>query len=927
MSYPLLNTRNASLALLAATTLTAGAADIIQNAGLATPARAVSEFKAVNSHANFYTQDNGRIGRVYGKAFSHGATAAESVDSFVNQHSDMWGIDSSDLLAEGPFDDGRQTQQIYYLPDVDAYKFTGHYFKQMHQGYPVFRSKLVLLTRNEESNPLVLASSDLHDLRSFEIDQQVARAGVNEAAISQQAKTRFGQDAFVNKTPERVVFTGVTGKQHAPTLADVTEVIADGFHPHIMITDARTGEIIHDESMISHIDVAGNVSAMATQGVSSAACETEVPMPLPYLNVNIQGGGSSITDVDGNYTIPHGGSANVTVNTTLDGQWFRVFDNSSSVESLSQVVTPPGPANFMFNESNSGQFTVAQVNAYIGANKTRDFALAANPSYPSLNSGPFDIIVNRTSGLCPSNAWYDGQSINFCASVSSSTPNMAWSVIVEHEYGHHLVAAGGSGQGQYGEGMGDVMGVLLEDDPRSGLGYTSNCNQIIRNADNNMQYPCAGAIHTCGQLISGCIWDTRNMLVATEPDNYIQILRDLAINSILIHSGDLITPQITIDWLTLDDDDANIGNGTPHYFEIDAGFSAHNMDAPALILVDINPIGLPDFVDPNGGTTVAAEFTDISGTLDPATPTLMVDTGSGFQPIAMSNTAGSTYAADIPASDCGSQVQFYFTADTTSGLTQNEPVGAPGSFFSALSAFDAPVVSFEDDFESNQGWSVSGSAANSAAGRWERAIPTGAGNRADPPSDFDGSGRAYVTGNGAPGANNDVDNDSTLTSPAMDASGDSIISYARWFNNAGNDAIDDIFVVEVSDNAGASWSNLETLGVNHPESNGGWFTAQFALSEVAGFTPNDQFMIRFTTDDTGSGSIVECGIDAVSISVIDCDACPADLTGDGALDFFDISEFLTALSSSDPVADFTGDGLFDFFDISAFLTAYADGCP
>jgi len=56
-------------------------------------------------------------------------------------------------------------------------------------------------------------------------------------------------------------------------------------------------------------------------------------------------------------------------------------------------------------------------------------------------------------------------------------------------------------------------------------------------------------------------------------------------------------------------------------------------------------------------------------------------------------------------------------------------------------------------------------------------------------------------------------------------------------------------------------------------------------------------------------------------------ACVVDLTGDGILDFFDISAFLTAFSAGDPVADFTGDGSFDFFDISAFLTAFSAGCP
>ena len=55
--------------------------------------------------------------------------------------------------------------------------------------------------------------------------------------------------------------------------------------------------------------------------------------------------------------------------------------------------------------------------------------------------------------------------------------------------------------------------------------------------------------------------------------------------------------------------------------------------------------------------------------------------------------------------------------------------------------------------------------------------------------------------------------------------------------------------------------------------------------------------------------------------------CPADLTGDGALDFFDISAFINAFASMDPVADFDGNGSFDFFDVSGFVNAFNAGCP
>jgi len=72
-------------------------------------------------------------------------------------------------------------------------------------------------------------------------------------------------------------------------------------------------------------------------------------------------------------------------------------------------------------------------------------------------------------------------------------------------------------------------------------------------------------------------------------------------------------------------------------------------------------------------------------------------------------------------------------------------------------------------------------------------------------------------------------------------------------------------------------------------------------------------------DDNGSGSG-----SAYLYAIPDC---IPDLTGDGTLDFFDLSAFLTALANQDPFADFNTDGSFDFFDLSAFLDDFAAGCP
>lgn len=55
-------------------------------------------------------------------------------------------------------------------------------------------------------------------------------------------------------------------------------------------------------------------------------------------------------------------------------------------------------------------------------------------------------------------------------------------------------------------------------------------------------------------------------------------------------------------------------------------------------------------------------------------------------------------------------------------------------------------------------------------------------------------------------------------------------------------------------------------------------------------------------------------------------ACPADLDGNGLVDFADVSLFLTLFVEQSPLADYTADGAFDFADASAFISAFAQGC-
>lgn len=75
-----------------------------------------------------------------------------------------------------------------------------------------------------------------------------------------------------------------------------------------------------------------------------------------------------------------------------------------------------------------------------------------------------------------------------------------------------------------------------------------------------------------------------------------------------------------------------------------------------------------------------------------------------------------------------------------------------------------------------------------------------------------------------------------------------------------------------------------------------------------------------------AGSIL-FGPGSVHVFSVPTPPCPPDLTGEGDLNFLDVSAFLTAFGNMDPIADFEADGSFNFLDVSAYLTAFGKGCP
>ncbi|MCE9619603.1 MAG: hypothetical protein K8R92_06815 [Planctomycetes bacterium] len=563
-----------------------------------------------NARANFAAQhpegglfDLGpRLRRAYGFRLATGDTPSNSGTAFFQQWAAMWGVDANDLQPIGPFEDGAHLLAIPGSEESDT-DFTGVYFTQTAAGVPVFRSYGWALTRNEADFPVVLAGGTLRPIGDFA--QQIAGKNLDQSTLNPQAFTRHIRNEFsappTLTTPRYVVWAGIDDDVQQPRLG--VEFVATGHpaqdpaSPMVMqyVVDAADGTVLHAESKILHVDFKGSVGGYGTSASShkADACDPESSQSLPFAKVTFTKTtspptvASVFTDINGNYTYTTSdGSTRVIQPSIAEGQFFQVMNQSGDTITVpSKSSGSSSILSFTFNPEPRNELTNAQINAYIHANKVRSFALGVNPSYPVIGSQTdFPLFVNINDAC---NAYYDGFSLNFFKSGGGCN-NTAFSGVVHHEYGHHLVQVGGSGQGAFGEGFGDVMAVLVTDDPLLGVGFQS-CSNPLRNADNTCQYnpgscsSCGSEIHACGQLLSGIVWDvSRNFKDNGSPLNYIAKTANLALNEVPLHAGQSdISGDIQLDYLTLDDNNGNLFDGTPNsVLVINPAFLKHGFGAP-----------------------------------------------------------------------------------------------------------------------------------------------------------------------------------------------------------------------------------------------------------------------------------------------------------------------------------------------------------
>ncbi|MCH2105308.1 MAG: hypothetical protein MK291_01550 [Planctomycetes bacterium] len=284
------------------------------------------------------------------------------------------------------------------------------------------------------------------------------------------------------------------------------------------------------------------------------------------------------------------------------------------------------------------------------------------------------------------------------------------------------------------------------------------------------------------------------------------------------------------------------------------------------------PSGRPDTIDPSGGTSLVVNTSPGTDTAVASSGVLHVEDAGQWTQVSMTDTAPGVHEVSFPAVTCGATIDWYVSFDLSAGGTHSAPAGAPSDTYDSEAILLVTIA--EDDLESDSGW-VAGDASDSATtGQWTRVDPLG--TAAQPEDDHTTSGSlCFVTGQGSSGGSlgeNDVDGGTTtLYSPVYDLSSstDPAVSYWRWYSNdQGASPNADTFVVQISNDGGSSWSDVEVVGPSGPGTSGGWNQHSFQVSDIV--APTATVQLRFLASDLGSGSIVEAAIDDLEITDTSC---------------------------------------------------------
>ncbi|MBM3987145.1 MAG: hypothetical protein FJ294_04195 [Planctomycetes bacterium] len=748
-------------------------------------------------------------------------------------------------------------------------------FQQMVGGVPVVGGFVNVLF-NARGDLLSIQTRALPGIAGLDVTPTYT---ADEAALRavEQFQLDEGVVGSVSEEPELVIAQIEDAETRRGVLAYKVRVLylpAD-MEPlgTVYYLDARSGEVARRDEAIHYLDVGGRVFTMASPGSRpDNAANPETQQPMKYARVQ-SSAGTVYTNANGDFNYI-GAAAPLSCTFSYVGTYNNVANSAGAAYSLVTTVPVGTGANIVLNPA-SGALETGQANIFQSINVQRDWIRSVNPL-----DGKADFVHTANANIASTcNAFFNGSSINFYQ-AGGSCVNTAFSTVVSHEDGHWLNVLYGTGNGSdgTGEGTADIWAMYTWDTPLVGEGFFTT-GGVIRTGLNTRQFcgdccpGCHGGVHADGEPLMGAVWKVRRNLKTT---NGVAVGGSIA-NALFLgymnsYNQTQIKSVIETQWLTLDDTDGNINNGTPHFNDIDSAFREQGFPGVTLIPIGITSVTqLPNTTNQYGPYVVNATMvSNFGSTISAAQLFYKAGSAASYTAVTMAPVGGNVYSGAIPGQIAPKVVSYYVRGTDGNGNSLAFPLNAPtaGVLTFSVGAFNQV---FCDNFDTGaNAWTVTNTSLTTGA--WERGDPNGTtqnGVQAQPETDNPaGTGvNCFFTGQGTAGSTSvgaaDVDGGPTiLTSPPFDLSaGNAELSYAYWFYNDDNDA--DALTVEIATNAaGTNWVTART----YTGLSGGWNTAVVDVGSVV--TPTATTRIRFSCSDNPNNSVTEAAIDDMCVSTL-----------------------------------------------------------
>ena len=286
-------------------------------------------------------------------------------------------------------------------------------------------------------------------------------------------------------------------------------------------------------------------------------------------------GAATVTGADGTFTWPT--SVTATVAPTCTGTSV-IVDNAAGANATASLSIPPGGAT-TWNVANI-ELDDAQVSTYVYGSIVLAADRLIDPGLPFL-AGPVTFYVNEDM---PCNAYSTGTDVHLARATSTCENTGRVADIVFHEFGHsfhsHEIIPGmGAFDSALTEGLADFNAANVTEDSGIGRGldFTDAAVREIDPTGIEKTYPADVVLdpHVTGEILSGALWDLRAVLVAELGHDPGVAATDAIFLGVMRRAADLPTSYTAA--LIADDDDADLGNGTPHGCEIERAFGIHGL--------------------------------------------------------------------------------------------------------------------------------------------------------------------------------------------------------------------------------------------------------------------------------------------------------------------------------------------------------------